>query len=88
MADYEFSSNRNLPILNMTALSYSATTLKQMNSENGKVIIIRSMDPAAARISMHPEFSPSANTQKIIDNQLTDILESPTREVIKRRCEL
>lgn len=44
----------------MTALSYSATTLKHTNNENGRVNIIKRMEPAAARISIHPELSPSA----------------------------
>lgn len=35
-----------------------------MNNENGKVNIIKRMEPAAARISIHPEFSPSAKIEK------------------------
>ena len=45
---------------NITALSYSDTTLKQINSENGKVTTITSIDKSVARISMHPELCPSA----------------------------
>lgn len=39
----------------MTARSYSATTLKQIKSEIGNVIIISSAEKISAMISMHVE---------------------------------
>lgn len=39
----------------MTARSYSATTLKQMNNEIGNVIIINSTEQIIEMISMHVE---------------------------------
>lgn len=53
-------ANLNRPMRNMTARSYSDTTLKQTNNENGIVTINRMYDTMAANVSMHPELSSSA----------------------------
>lgn len=45
---------------NMTARSYSDATLKQKNSENGSVIIIKRTENAVDMSSMQPASSPSA----------------------------
>lgn len=45
----------NRPIRKITARSYSATTLKQMNNENGIVRIINKADTSIATISIHVE---------------------------------
>ena len=48
----------------MTARSYSATTLKQMNNEIGNVIIINNAEHISAMISMHVERLPRAENSK------------------------
>lgn len=49
------------PIRKITALSYSATTLKHTNNENGIVIIISTTEASIANTSMQPMLSPSAS---------------------------
>lgn len=54
----------NRPMRKMTARSYSATTLKQMNNEIGNVIIINSAEQISETISMHVEMLPRAENSK------------------------
>lgn len=55
---------RRRPIRNITALSYSDTTLKHTNKENGNVMTIRIMDKTVAITSMHPKLSFSAEIEE------------------------
>lgn len=76
MVPFPFTgSHLKRPIRKMTALSYSATTLKHMNNENGIVRTRIRPDSSVASISTHPDKFPSAGIQEkactpLIDFQL------------------
>lgn len=72
----------------MTARSYSATTLKQKNNENGIVITIKTMDRTEAKISMHPVLSPSAKEKKkkkISHHQFASLLKKKIGKLSRKR---
>lgn len=59
---------RRRPIRNITARSYSATTLKQINNENGINMIISMAENSKANISTQSDMMPSAENRKTFEN--------------------
>lgn len=60
----------NLPSRNITARSYSDTTLKQINKENGRVISISTTAATVASTSTTPKSSFSAKKFYLQKNRL------------------